>query len=143
MITKAGDRLIPPRMTIRCKSNAPLIWRNRTVTMNKDTSASRKGGIYELLGSEAMMYRSVQMVTTKICHPNLGNKRIKFCSSESCTSRTRYSKDPRKRGRTEKDSLTSRMQTLCGTAEQSSGVCTKVLVARHAHVRDPKLLEGD
>lgn len=61
---------------------------------------------------------------TKIRHTNLGNKRIKFCSSESCTSRTRYSKDSGKRGRTEKASLTSRMQTLCaGTARFKDDVC--------------------
>jgi hypothetical protein len=118
MITKAGDRLIPPRVTVWCKSSAPLITGNRTVTMNKDTPTSRKRRIYELLGSDAMVYRSVQ-ITAMTCRPNLGNKRIKFCSSESCTSRTRYSKDSGKRGRTEKDSLTSRMQTLSGTAKET------------------------
>lgn len=117
MITKAGDRLIPPRVTIRVSQARQLYRQNRTVTMNKDTPTSRKGGVYELLGSEAMVHRSVQIVVMT-CHPNLGNKRIKFCSSESWTSRTRYSKDPGKRGRTEKDSLTSRIQTLCGTAQR-------------------------
>jgi len=36
--------------------------------MNKNTSTFRKGGIYELLGSETMVYISVQ-ITAMACHP--------------------------------------------------------------------------
>ena len=112
MITKAGERLIPPKATIQCESSVSFIpGKGRTVTMNKNAPTSRKGGIYKLLGSDAIKYTSVQGNRNDMSK-NLGSKRIKFCSSESCTSRTRYSKDPGKRGRTEKASFTSRMQTL-------------------------------
>src|SRR5260221_8044914 len=73
-------------------------------------------------------------------HTNLGNKRIKFCSSESCTSRTRYSKDSGKRGRTEKASLTSRMQTLYAGTTRSGKVKGDVYERGHER-RDAYMCE--
>ena len=51
----------------------------------------------------------------------LGNNLIKFCSSLSSTSKTRYRKWSGKRGRTENASLASRMHTLWRLQIRRSG----------------------
>src|SRR6266851_921863 len=110
--------LFPLSMTTWSRSIANYTRRRLTVTVYENTPALRKSCIYELLGPRMTRYMDPRYSNSRATH--VGNKRIKFCSSESCTSRTRYLKDSGKRGRTEKASLTSRIQTLC--AEQPEGV---------------------
>jgi hypothetical protein len=73
---------------------------------------------------------------------NVGNNRMRFCSSESCTSRTRYSKASGNRGRTENASFTSRMQTLCmRQSEETKFRTVQKFRTRRVHVRDSQFTE--
>ena len=68
-------------MIIRSQSIANYIRQWLTVAVYENTPASRKGGIYKLLGPRTTRYVSPRYRNDP--HTNIGNKRIKFCSSES------------------------------------------------------------